>query len=243
MDLRRFSSQEERPSENRTVQIIVFLTAILSGLAALASQYTLLPWWYSYPLALFTVVSLIVLLDTFLWPPLRNAVVKGRERRRLNAVSKGVYVEFGDIVRRFQEFTNAENAEILPRYMIDLRNQDPGLRTRLPGMPPLQFISELFKSFLLRFEDWDGSYSELYALAQHFFIFLHQYDSTYVWEPLNAIRALKKEEIPESLRNKINLLRENYAAFLRDYASFAKRANARLGSSLFVDYVRLPELV
>ena len=110
-------------------------------------------------------------------------------------------------------------------------------------MPPLQFISELFKSFLLRFEDWDGSYSELYALAQHFFIFLHQYDSTYVWEPLNAIRALKKEEIPESLRNKINLLRENYAAFLRDYASFAKRANARLGSSLFVDYVRLPELV
>src|SRR5438132_4817770 len=103
MDFRRFSSQDDRPSESRTVQIVVFLTAILSGSATLASQYTLLPWWYSYPLALFTLLSLVVLLNTFLWPPLRSGLVDRRERRRLNAASKGIYVEFGDVVRRFQE--------------------------------------------------------------------------------------------------------------------------------------------
>ena len=110
-------------------------------------------------------------------------------------------------------------------------------------MPPLEFMSDLFRLFLVRFEDWGGTFSELNALAQHFSIFLHQYDSTYVWEPLGVFRAVKKDEVPESLRSKVNLLRENYAAFLRDYASFAKRANARLGGSPFVDYVRLSEPV
>ena len=241
MDFRRFSGQDEGRGESHIVQIIVFLTAILSGSATLASQYTQLPWWYRYPLALFTLVSLIVLLNTFLWPPVRSAVASKREQWRLNVASKGVYPEFGDIVRRFQEFISVQNAEILPRYVMDLRNQDPGWRTRLPATPQLLFMAELFRPFLRRFEEWDGTYHQLNALAQDFFTFLNQYDSTYVWEPLNAIRAVKKEEVPESLRNKLNLLRENYAAFLRDYASFAKRANARLGTNAFVDYVRLPE--
>jgi hypothetical protein len=243
MDFRRFSSQEEKPSESRTAQIIVLLTAILSGSAALASQYNQLPWWYSYPLALLTLVSLAVLVKHFLWPPLRKAFVDRRERRRLNAVSRAVYVEFGDIVRRFQEFINAQKSEILPRCLIDLRNQDAEWKAKLSGMPPLVFMSDLFRFFLVRFEAWDGTYDELNALAQHFWIFMYQFHSTYVVEPLNVIRAMKKEEVPEGLRNKINLLRENYSAFLRDYETFAQRSNARLGGSPFVDYARPPEPV
>src|SRR2546428_4217635 len=95
MDFRRFSGQDEGRGESHTVQIIVFLTAILSGSATLASQYTQLPWWHRYPLALFTLVSLIVLLNTFLWPPVRSAVASKREQWRLDATFKGGYSPCG----------------------------------------------------------------------------------------------------------------------------------------------------
>lgn len=239
----RRTGSEQRSRENATVQIIVFLTAILTGSAALASQYTQLPWWYRYPLALFTFVSLVVLVKTFVWPPLRSAVTVAVNRRRLNQTSKRITAEFQDIVRRFQEFINVQSQETLPVCLIDLRNREPALRTRLPATPQLLFMSELFTLFLRDFRQWDGRYGQLRELAQEFFVFLHQYDTTYVFEPLNSIRSLNSDELPEYLRNKINLLRENYAAFLRDYVSFAKRANARFGENVFVEYMRLPEPV
>ena len=234
-------SQEETPRESQATQVIVFLTAILTGSATLASQYTQLPWWYKYPLALFTLVSLVVLVNTFLWPVAKAAVAKKISRRQLNAASREIFSGFEDIVRRFQQFISAQNQETLPACLIDLRNQDSAWRARLPAMPQLLFISELFGPFSRRLREWDGTYEQFNDLAQQFLTFLHLYDSTYVWEPLNSIRGLKREDLPENLRNKINLRREDYTAFLRDYMNFAKRANARVGRNPFSDYMRLPE--
>lgn len=102
-------------------------------------------------------------------------------------------------------------------------------------------MSELFTPFRQRLQQWDGSYRQLNELSQEFWTFLHQHDITYVREPLGVIRSLKKEEVPDSVRNKMNLLRENYAAFLREYVIFAGRANARLRTQPFVAYIQPPE--
>ena len=225
------------------VQIVVFLTAILTGSAALATQYGQLPWWLKYLVVLFTSVSVVVLVTQFLWPPLSDWSSGLRERWRLNAISRTVLPEFQDIVRRFQELISVQNQDTLPTFFWNLRAQEPSWRIKLPAIPQLLFMSELFTVFLRSLREEDRTYGKLKELAADFFLFLHQYDSVYVFEPLNTLRAIGKDEVPEHLRHKVNLLRENYVMFVRDYMSFAKRANARLGSSPFVEHVRLPEPV
>lgn len=231
------------PREGHTVKIIVFLTAILSGSATLASQYNQLPWWYAYPLALFTLVSVVVLVTHFLWPPFIEWLSRSRDRRRLDAAARAVFPEFEDIVRRFQELINLQTQDTLPTFFWNLRNQEPAWKSKLPAIPQLLFMSELFDPFLRRFREWDETYEQLRELAHDFWTFLHQYDSSYVLEPLNTLRNLGNDDVPESVRHKVNALRENYAAFVREYTTFAKRANAKFGMSPFVDYIRVPEPV
>src|SRR5262245_49569313 len=103
---RNAPSFDKETREGHTAQIVVFLTAILAGSGTLVSQYPQLPWWWKSLLALFTSISVIVLVTQFLWPPLGAWLAELRESLRLNAISQTVLPEFEDIVRRFQELIN-----------------------------------------------------------------------------------------------------------------------------------------
>src|SRR6266852_3165417 len=178
----------EGSRDGHTVQIIVFLTAILTGFAALASQYAQLPWWYKSLLALFTFVSVVVLVTNFVWPPFSESLAGLKDRHRLDAASRAVFPEFEDIVRRFRELIDVSNQETLATFFWNLRNQELAWRAKLPAIPQLLFMSELFLPFQRNCGNWNGTYLQLAALAQDFQIFLHQYDICYVFEPLSVLR-------------------------------------------------------
>ncbi len=219
---------------------IFLLTAILSVVGSLALEYARLPWWYKYLSGAFIATSLVVLVVEFVGPWLATAVSNRRRSRRQNRVANELYGEFQNLIRAFRELVNTRSDENLARYLENLHGQGDW-KAKLPPAPPLQYLQDFFGMFVSRADRWNGTYEELKGLAADFHTFLYQYDRLYVTDSLAALRALKRDELPDTYRRKINLLRENYVTFLREYMAFAKAANARVGESPFADWAQLPE--
>lgn len=229
-------------SRDGTMRDAVFLlTAILSVIGSVARDYASLPGWYKYLSGAFILVSLIVLVVQFVSPWILRAATERARRWRTNRIAKEIFPSFREVVRHFQDLVNTQSDANLARYLENLRAQEPDLKAKLPNAPPLQYLADFLSMLLDRTNRWDGTYWELKVLGRDFYTFIHQYDRLYAQGPLAELRLLKAGELPDRHRRKIDLLRENYAAFLTQYMIFAKRANGRFGEPAFVDYLDLPE--
>lgn len=231
-------------SRDRTMRdALLLITSILSVIGAVARDYAALPGWYKYLSGAFILVTFIVLLLHFVWPWALGVATERTRRWRANRTAKELFPGFREVVRHYQDLVNTQSDGNLAHYLENLRAQEVDLRTRLPNAPPLQYLADLLSMLLERMNRWDGTYWELKVLGRDFYTFIHQYDRLYVQGPLAELRLLKASELPERHRRRIDLLRENYAAFLRQYMAFAKRANGRFGEPVFIDYLDLPEPV
>ena len=234
-------AESGRSRDSTMRDALLLLTAILSVIGSVARDYAAIPWWYKYLSGTFILVSLIVLLVQFVWPWVLGALTERARRRRADRIAKELFPNFREVVRHFQDLVNTQSDGNLARYLETLRAQELDLRAKLPNAPPLQYLADFLAMLLERINRWDGTYWELKVLGRDFYMFIHQYDRLYVQGPLAELRLLKASQLPDRHRRRIDLLRENYAAFLRQYMTFAKKANGRFGEPAFVDYVDLPE--
>jgi hypothetical protein len=239
MDPRTFV--DPGPREGAVRDAIFLLTAILSVVGSVARDYASLPWWYKYLSGAFILVGLIVLLVQFVWPWVVIGITERRRRWRANRTAKELFQGLREVVRHFQDLVNTQSEANLARYLETLRAQEPDLRAKLPNVPPLQYLVDFLGMLMDRIDKWDGTYREFKVLGRDFYTFVHQYDRLYAQGQLSALRLLKPGELPDRHRRKIDLLRENYAAFLRQYMTFAKKVNGRFGEPAFIDYIDLPE--
>lgn len=90
-------------------------------------------------------------------------------------------------------------------------------------------------------DEWDGSYEELKSRAKDFTSVVMQYEQICVRPMLDAIRRLDRDQLPDNIRHKVNLLREDYAAFVRQCQVFAQGANSRCEEQTFPEYLEVPE--
>ena len=220
---------------------LFLLTAILSVVGAVARDYATLPGWYKYLSGAFILVSLIVLFVQFAWPWMVKGISERTARRRSNRIAKELFPSFREVVRHFQDLANTQSDGNLARYLEQLRAQEPDWRAKLPDALPLQYLADFLSMLLYRIDKWDGTYWEFKILGRDFYTFINLYNRLYAQGPLAALRLLEPGELSDRHRRKIDLLRENCASFLRQYMTFAKKANSRLGELAFIDYVDLPE--
>jgi hypothetical protein len=220
---------------------LFLLTAILSVVGSVARDYASLPGWYKYLSGGFILVSVVVLVVEFVWPWVAGGIAKRVAQRRANRLMRELFPSFREVVRHFQDLLNTQSDGNMARYLELLRGQEPEWRAKLPNTPPLQYLADLLGMLLDRMEMWDGTYRQFKSLGRDFYTFINQYDRLYVREPLAVLRQLKPDELPDRHRRRINLLRENYAAFLRQYMTFAKQVNSRCGEPAWIEYVDLPD--
>src|SRR3546814_5756742 len=62
-----------------------------------------------------------------------------------------------------------------------------------------------------------------------------------IWPTLDTLRRLDPTQLPDDVRRKVNLLREDYGTFVRQYRTFAQVANSRLEGQVFPAYLEVPE--
>lgn len=230
-----------RITESSRSSSFSFLTAIVNLLAAVVAVYAQLPKWFVYLLGGVGVLGLAVVVYSTAWPHIRIALKVRSDRRRLDRLSHELFREFEGYVQAFKELISVDRNDTLAGYLVELRNQSLALQAKVPPTPQLIFMSNFFGLFVRQLKQWDRSYSGLNELANQFFWFMHEFDGMYVRNQLSVFRTLSKQELPDRVRNRISLYRENYAAFLREYMGFAKRANAKVGFKPFPEYIQLPE--
>jgi len=58
---------------------------------------------------------------------------------------------------------------------------------------------------------------------------------------LDALRRLDRDQLRDDMRHKVNLIREDYAAFVRQCRAFAQAANLQCDDQVFAEYLEVPE--
>jgi hypothetical protein len=218
---------------------ILLLVAVLTAVSSFAGERA--PWWYPYVVGTFVGVGAFVLVQNFVWPPAAEAARWFVRRRRLDLAARELSTRFHHLVGQFARLVNPESTETLSRYMWNLACQDPGWRVKLPGLIPPWYFADFFGLFRRRLDGWNGRYEELKNLGQDFNSVVTQYQQVCVRPTLDALRQLDGAQLPTEVRRKANLLREEYAAFVREYRAFGQAANSRCEEQAFADYLEVPE--
>jgi len=189
----------------------------------------------------FLVVGAAVLFQGFAWPWIASRSRAFVSHRRLDRTARELAVEFRKLVAQFGILADAENANSFVRYFWDLAARDPSWRGKLPAAIPPWYFAAFCALFRRRLAEWDGDYEGLKSCAKDFTSVVSQYGQLCVRPMLDAIRRLDRDQLPDNIRHTVNLLREDYAAFVRHCRTFAQGANAQCGEPVFPEHLEVPE--
>ena len=237
-----FLEVEQDPQRSRGARAregVLVLIALLGALGSFGGQRD--HWWYPYVSGTFCVVGATVLTHGFAWPRL---VVWSRSlarRRRLGRAARELSASFHGLANQLGLLVDADNTNSFVRYAWDLTARDPAWRAKLPAVIPPWYFADFFSMFRRRLAAWNGSYDELRALGRDFTAVVIQFDQVFVRPTLDTLRRLDPTQLPDDVRRKVNLLREDYGAFVRQYRTFVQVANSRLEGQVFPAYLEVPE--
>jgi hypothetical protein len=144
-------------------------------------------------------------------------------------------------VRQFGILADAESANSFVRYFWDLAARDPGWQSKLPATIPPWYFAAFFTLFCRRLDEWDGGYEGLKSRAKDFTAVVTQYGQMCVRPMLDALRRLDRDQLPDDMRHKVNLIREDYVSFVRQCRAFAQAANLQCDDQVFPEYLEVPE--
>lgn len=218
---------------------VLLLVAVLTAVSSFAGERA--PWWYPYIVGTFVGVGAFVLVQNFVWPQVAETTRRLIRHRRLDRAARELSPRFHQLVVQFARLVNPESTETFSRYIWNLASQDPAWRVKLPGLVPPWYFADFFGLFRRRLDGWDGSYEGLKSLGRDFTSVVTQCQQIVVRPTLDALRQLDGTQLPPDVRRKVNLLREEYAAFVREYRAFGQAANSRCEEGAFADYLEVPE--
>ena len=218
---------------------ILILIAILGAIGSFGGQRD--HWWYPYATGAFLLVGVSVLVQGFAWPWFAAQSRSKIRSRRRDRAARELAREFRKLVMQFAILAGAENGNSFCRYFWDLAARDPGWRSKLPATIPPWYFEAFFALFVQRLEDWDGSYEGLKGRAKDFTSVVTQYGQVCVRPMLDALRRLDRDQLPDDIRHKVNLIREDYTAFIRQCRAFAQAANSQCDEQVFPEYLDVPE--
>ncbi len=226
---------DEKPSLRLWTEVVMAISSFLTLLITIVTTKGVVPSWFIYiPIGFFT-ISVIVLL----WIPIATYIREKLQYRRYNQLARHYYPGFRELTQRFSEFVDSRRSDTLNAQLRDLQGHEE-VRGKLKLLP-LSIIESFFYIFKKKIEGFDKDFGNLSLLAEEFDNIMRFYNGSYVIEPLQMLRQINIDGIPKEKVGEIELFRENYSAFLRDYVNYAKRANEDFGKEIFYEYYEMPK--
>ena len=197
-------------------EIIMAISSFLTLIITIVTAKGIVPSWFIYIPIGFLGISVVVLL----WNPIATYIRRKLQCKRYKQLSRYCFPDFKELTRRFGEFVDSRISDNLSNQIYDLQgyNEVRGKLTLLP----LALIESFFYVFEKRLEEFNREFESLRQLAQEFDVIMRFYNRSYITEPLQVIRQINTEIISKEKADGIELFRENYCAFLRDYINYAK---------------------
>lgn len=227
------TSTKDPPFLRPWAEVVTAISSFLTLIFVVLSNKG--PSWFIYIPIAFLIISVSILL----WNPMATYVSEKLQYRRYNQLARHHFLDFRELTQRFGEFVDSRIGSILNTQLQDLQGHDE-VRGTLKLLP-LSIIESFFLHFKKKIEGFDKDFENLSLLSEEFGNIMRFYNRSYVIETLQMLRQINIDGISKEKIGEIEIFRENYCAFLRDYMNYAKRVNDHFGQNIFADYYEMPK--
>lgn len=215
--------KEEERAKSRNLAIKAFIA--FAGLAIVIITQN----FFSYNLIKALLFLMLLVLILGFWGNSICQILKNYlEKRRHDQLAKLHFKKFKELVIRFKEFIkNYPDDHMqtnIPTVLNRLKNDSADLFSKIPVIEP-GYIQYWYKYYSERLKQFDGTKNSLMTLAREFEDILVMYDRLYIKDPVNAVRSIGKDKVPEQNKELYSIARLKYINFVDQYENFAKVSN------------------
>jgi len=174
----------------------------------------------------------IVVLRTVL-----NFFKISKQARKQQSLVNEYFKRFDRLVDRFRERINEDHCDTIPYILKDLQNN--------PKYPNILPWPQDFRS---AFDVCHEAMGKLPVTKDNFLILVGWFESIVnlcnehlICKPVERIRTIERDEIPEHVRENYERCKAIYDRFMDDYMDFAKDMNNEFGETVARAYFEVPK--
>mgnify|MGYP007084778269 CR=1 FL=1 len=237
------SPRQEEPRRDDKMSLIVaiigiFISIIVATVSLLTSS---IPTQIFYPLALAIVVCALALLIGVLYGPASRFLRARSLLKRYDEIAKWHYGEFREFVDRFSELSDERMGKSVSKDLGELSRAGIQGFQRVFILPTfyIQYLITHFRAIL------DNVYCRketFVTVTEIFDDIIRIYNNFSVFKPIEEIRMIGRDKVPENIRETYNDDRVIYVRFLEEYVDFIKKMNKEFRKDLLrVPYYETPK--
>jgi len=236
--------QEEEPRRNDKTTLIIAITGIFISIivAAVSLLTASIPTQIFYPLALALVVCALALLIGVLYGPASRFLRAKSLSKRYDEIAKWHYNEFKEFVDRFSELSDERKGKSVSKDLGELHDRSGIQDFQRVFILPTHYIQYLIIHFKKILDDVYCDKETFVTATEIFDDIIRIYNNFSVFKPVEEIRTIGRDKVPENIRETYKDDRAIYVRFLEEYVDFIKKMNKKFGQDLLrVPYYETPK--
>jgi hypothetical protein len=228
---------EAKSKDKKTVPLISKIGPLAGLLAAAITVFSNLPIMLQYIMVLLLALITFVSIYAVFGEPVIKFVKKKRMAKKHRILTKKYSEKFNKIVDRFVELIKEDHSDTILYILNKLRSN-----TKYAAILPSH------QGFRRAYDVFYGSMGKLPRTKENFLILVRWFESIVnlcnehlICRPVERIRTIGREGIPEHVREDYERCKAIYDRFIDDYMDFAKDMNKQFAENVARDYFQVPK--
>jgi len=232
------SAKEEEPRRNdRTSLIVAITTTTISVIVAVISLWSArMPAEVFYPLAIVLLICTLAFLITVSYGPISRLFRARRVSRLQDQIAKGHRGQFMEFLDKFIELSDQTKFMSVSSDLTELHDRSGIQDFQRLFILSTHYTQELLVHFRQMLNNVFWSKEAFVTAAETFDDIVRIYNNFSVCKPVEEIRTIGREKVPEKIRENYQDHRAVYVRFLQEYQDFVKKMNKLFQQ----DFLRVP---
>jgi len=227
-----------KSKDKKTLPMVSIIGVLVGLLAAIITAHSLFPP-IMFRSIVVVLVALIVVVNGYgvFGQPVIEFVKKKGMAKKHRVLTKKYSKNFNRLVDRFGDLINENHCDTIVYILNNLRNN-----TKYANILPWP------KDFRSAFEVLHEAMGKLPITKGNFLLLVKWFESIMnicnehlICKPVERIRTMGREEIPEQVRENYERCKAIYDRFIDDYMDFAKDMNKQFAEIVARDYFQVPK--
>jgi len=228
----------EKSKDKKTVHMVSIIGVLVGLLIVIITAHSLFP-----PIMFWSIVVVLVALVVVVngygvfGQPVIEFVKKKRIAKKHRILTKKYSENFNKLVDRFGELIKEDHLNTILYILNKLRSN-----TKYAAILPSH------QGFRRAFDVFYGEMGKLPRTKENFLLLVKWFESIVnlcnehlICKPVERIRTIGRDEIPQQLREDYERCKVIYDRFIDDYMDFAKDMNKQFAEKVARDYFQVPK--
>jgi len=229
-----------KSKDKKTLPMVSIIGVLVGLLIVIITAHSLFPP-IMFRSIVVVLVALIVVVNGYgvFGQTVIEFVKKKAIAKKLHVLTKKYSENFNKLVDRFGEIINENHCDTIPHVLNDLQNN--------PKYPNILSCPQDFRS---AFDVLHVAMEKLPITKDNFLILVRWFESIVnlcnehlICKPVERIRTIGREGIPEHVREDYQRCKAIYDKFMDDYMDFAKDMNKQFAEKAARDFFQVPKVL